>query len=474
MDEEENTDLEESSLDAISQIAWFFVVLLAETAKGSRWRSRKRERRRRKQQRRQTSHLIAWYSSVFRGSFVAELTREEGKTRTQRAASLAQFADMLRGKRQPNNNEQNLSRIAWSDHKKYKLWESHSITELKRYRCGGRLQAESKESEEQVEEESDRPRENFFFDSCSCLFSWFDSPGLTDAATAKGFVAAFCFLFVLSFSLSLFLCLLFLSFLQTLHKQSKDADRKLPFLARAYLVCYNLFCAISWSIIIFVAVRHCIDKKPVETLYKETSYLLKIAQSVAVLEVVHAAVGLVRSGVGPTLAQVTSRLVVLWLIVVPFPDTQKYWGYTLLLWSWSLVEPPRYLFYVVSLIGTPPYWLTWLRYSLFAVLYPTGISGEILCILSSLPLIKKTRYLSFFMPNSWNMSFDFYVFLCFILAMYIPGGPFMYSHMVSQRRKVLSPPKEDSRKGTAPRAPSPAAVAPAPASPPAPGSKKDL
>jgi very-long-chain (3R)-3-hydroxyacyl-CoA dehydratase len=50
--------------------------------------------------------------------------------------------------------------------------------------------------------------------------------------------------------------------------------------------------------------------------------------------------------------------------------------------SWSLVEVPRYAFYVMALITgdatkKTPYWLFWLRYSLFAVLYPTGITGEL-------------------------------------------------------------------------------------------------
>ena len=51
--------------------------------------------------------------------------------------------------------------------------------------------------------------------------------------------------------------------------------------------------------------------------------------------------------------------------------------------SWALVEVPRYSFFAVKeLVGGKendvPYVLFWLRYSLFAVLYPTGITGEIL------------------------------------------------------------------------------------------------
>jgi very-long-chain (3R)-3-hydroxyacyl-CoA dehydratase len=46
--------------------------------------------------------------------------------------------------------------------------------------------------------------------------------------------------------------------------------------------------------------------------------------------------------------------------------------------SWSLVEIPRYAYYAVNLIAPTsiPYFLTFLRYSLFMVLYPSGISGK--------------------------------------------------------------------------------------------------
>ena len=48
--------------------------------------------------------------------------------------------------------------------------------------------------------------------------------------------------------------------------------------------------------------------------------------------------------------------------------------------SWGLVEVPRYLFYALNLVDAVPYPLFWLRYSLFAILYPTGITGELGCM----------------------------------------------------------------------------------------------
>jgi hypothetical protein len=45
--------------------------------------------------------------------------------------------------------------------------------------------------------------------------------------------------------------------------------------------------------------------------------------------------------------------------------------------SWACVEVPRYTFYAVNLfVDVVPLPLFFLRYNLFMVLYPSGISGE--------------------------------------------------------------------------------------------------
>ena len=53
--------------------------------------------------------------------------------------------------------------------------------------------------------------------------------------------------------------------------------------------------------------------------------------------------------------------------------------------SWSAIEIVRYVFYAFKLASdkSMPYPLFWLRYSLFMVLYPSGITGEILQIVTA-------------------------------------------------------------------------------------------
>ena len=114
---------------------------------------------------------------------------------------------------------------------------------------------------------------------------------------------------------------------------------------------------------------------------------LLAVQTAAVLEIVHSLLRLVRSPWHTTLIQVASRVIVLWPYTQSFKESQSHWSLYLMVASWGIVETVRYLFYAAKLVSDDPrampYPLFWLRYSLFMVLYPSGISGEVLQILTA-------------------------------------------------------------------------------------------
>ena len=59
-----------------------------------------------------------------------------------------------------------------------------------------------------------------------------------------------------------------------------------------------------------------------------------------------------------------------------YKQCQQHWSLYLMAGSWALVEVPRYLFYAANLVmKRVPYPLFFLRYNLFMVLYPSGITG---------------------------------------------------------------------------------------------------
>lgn len=186
-----------------------------------------------------------------------------------------------------------------------------------------------------------------------------------------------------------------------------------------------------------------------DTLYGKVELPLKGVQTLAAMEVLHAMVGLVRASPATTALQVLSRLIVLWGVTHFAPAAQTGPCFTLMAASWSAVEVPRYLFLLLNLWNAVPYPLLWLRYSLFMVLYPTGISGEVWSIWSALPFIKATGTLSVALPNAYNMLFDYHGFLWFtLLAIYPPGSVHMFGHMLRQRTKKLAPPTADDAKKT--------------------------
>ena len=129
--------------------------------------------------------------------------------------------------------------------------------------------------------------------------------------------------------------------------------------------------------------------------------------------------------------QVASRLVLVWAIVHPFPHLARTNpAYPAMLLAWSASEVIRYSFFALTkATGSAPAWLVWTRYSAFAVLYPLGISSECLMMYSTMPEMERVRE---------NLSWAVYA----ALAFWVPGAYVLFTHMMSQRRKVLGGPKK--------------------------------
>ena len=221
---------------------------------------------------------------------------------------------------------------------------------------------------------------------------------------------------------------------------SASSTKPTPPLVRTYLIAYNLVSCLLWSYVWLLIVHHLLTAPhPIQTLYSHIHRPLQLTQSLAALELLHSLLGLVRSPLLTTALQVSSRLFIVWGTAHIAPPAQSSLGFTLATLSWATVEPPRYLYYTLTLLTTAiPYALTWLRYSLFLVLYPSGITGEVLCVLAALPwLARHPRVLSVEMPNNWNFAFSYWWCCVVLLAMYVPGSPFMIQLMWNQRKKVL-------------------------------------
>jgi len=207
----------------------------------------------------------------------------------------------------------------------------------------------------------------------------------------------------------------------------------------AYLFSYNVLQFLGWSYLL-VKICESLSKGHNSSvqLYDDVSLILQIFQTGAALEILHAALGLVRSNVQITFQQVWSRLFITWGILYLLPTTRSSLGLFCLLFAWTITEMIRYSMYAIQLVASPPYFLTWLRYTFFIVAYPVGVSGELLCSYAGFWEAKDSGVLSVAMPNAWNATFYYPAIIAVICSLYIPLFPPMYLHMFAQRKKILN------------------------------------
>lgn len=196
-----------------------------------------------------------------------------------------------------------------------------------------------------------------------------------------------------------------------------------------YLAAYNFTAFVFWAAYLGVFVG-CGCR-----LTQTGLLLLSIAQGMAVLEILHAALKWVKSPIGSTIAQVSSRLLVLLVINLlpvagntlcldePWPN-ETVVGLLLISFAWSITELVRYSFYFLSLFKIEWRPLLWMRYTFFIVLYPLGVTGEWLILIY--PILK----------NGWsfNLTTAGLILLFLTYAYYFPV---LYGYMWKQRKAKL-------------------------------------
>ncbi|KAL4892120.1 tyrosine phosphatase-like protein [Aspergillus ambiguus] len=200
------------------------------------------------------------------------------------------------------------------------------------------------------------------------------------------------------------------------HPSPPQSDPK-----RIYLLAYNAISALLWFRILLAV----LTAPSPTTVYTPLEPWTRWTQTLAVADILHAAVGITRAPIFTTFTQVFARSVQVWAINYGFPGvTASSRAYAAMLFAWSIADVVRYSYFVVLLAGSPvPSFLRWLRYSLFAVLYPIGIGSEWWLMFRAASVTDRS-----------SVAGIFY----FCLGLYAPGAVMMYSYMIKQRRKTLA------------------------------------
>jgi very-long-chain (3R)-3-hydroxyacyl-CoA dehydratase len=189
-----------------------------------------------------------------------------------------------------------------------------------------------------------------------------------------------------------------------------------------YLAGYNFVAFVFWLLfLISFTCRGCV-------LTSQSLWLLNIAQGLALLEIIHALLRWVKSPVGSTAAQVFSRILVLVLINI-FVKKELHpitnYGIITVAFAWGITELIRYSYYFFSLVHREVKSLVWMRYSFFIVLYPLGVTGEWLIIIT--PLITD------------GFVLNFYTAMVVVLAIsYLYYFPVLYKYMWKHRKVKLN------------------------------------
>ncbi|PWY87222.1 PTPLA-domain-containing protein [Aspergillus sclerotioniger CBS 115572] len=208
-------------------------------------------------------------------------------------------------------------------------------------------------------------------------------------------------------------------------------------LQKAYLTTYNTTSLLLWATCTLQTLSLFAQNHSIPQIFNNVYPLLKITQSLALLEILHSILGLVRAPVFTTVMQVASRILLVWGIMFPFQgqivgDTGSGsevkvgdWAFLGCMAAWGVTEVIRYGFFAlqVSGVGVPGVW-AWLRYNTFYVLYPLGISSECIMVFKAL-------------EPAADVSPLFKWFLVVVLGVYVPGSYILYTHMIAQRRKAL-------------------------------------
>jgi len=218
---------------------------------------------------------------------------------------------------------------------------------------------------------------------------------------------------------------------------TKPAKKGPPPIVKAYLFAYNAFETIGWSSLLIQLFKYYTSSGTDVSLYDTVKWPLIIFQNAAVLEILHAATGIVPSNPVVTLQQVFSRVMVVCGVTMPTIAARNTVGLPLALLAWCITEIIRYSYYALNLVNAVPHFLVWLRYTTFIALYPIGVTGELLCLYAAQNEINKTGLWTIELPNSYNFSFHYRHFLLLVMLLYIPFFPQLYLHMFSQRKKIL-------------------------------------
>eukprot|EP00928_Gymnodinium_smaydae_P072193 TRINITY_DN555_c1_g1_i2.p2 TRINITY_DN555_c1_g1~~TRINITY_DN555_c1_g1_i2.p2 ORF type:complete len:786 (-),score=200.35 TRINITY_DN555_c1_g1_i2:78-2435(-) len=247
------------------------------------------------------------------------------------------------------------------------------------------------------------------------------------------------------------------------------------FVVSPYLLFYSIYQSIGWYRILASVLM---TGRSLST-WNDLGATVTFYQNLGLMEVVHAGLGMTRSSAFMTFVQIFSRI----FVVAMLNECPSYFKANdtwipIMLMCWSLADSTRYVYYAIGTLrdlltsargvavamkmmkvqsvekaDDPvfgfPFPLVWLRYSLFIVLYPLGVLGELVNITTSVGALvaAETERSSLNSISGWTFhsmraavsGYSTTTILGLVYTAYLFGLPALYGMLLATRKKQLAP-----------------------------------
>ncbi|KAM3609736.1 uncharacterized protein V6R79_019590 [Siganus canaliculatus] len=201
-----------------------------------------------------------------------------------------------------------------------------------------------------------------------------------------------------------------------------------------FLFMYNLVQFLGFSWIFFnMSVR--LVKFGQESFYDTfhaISDVMFFCQTLATVEVLNAALGIVKTGVISALVQLAGRNFILFIIFGTLEEMHSKPVVFFVFYLWSFIELFRYPFYMLGCLNTEWKPLTWLRYTIWMPLYPLGALSEAVAVIQSIPIFDENQLYSITLAGT---SVNFSSFLKFYPVLMCLGLFINMRHLYKQRKR---------------------------------------
>ncbi|OAF68148.1 hypothetical protein A3Q56_04119 [Intoshia linei] len=207
-------------------------------------------------------------------------------------------------------------------------------------------------------------------------------------------------------------------------------------ISKLYLTIYNTFQLLGWTFILAIFL-YTLFFIGVRLIPINTFNTLAFFQTLALMEMIHIIIGIVRSPLIVTMLQYMSRIFILWFCGYIHVESQNSTITSSYVLIWSITEIIRYAYYTGKLTNTEIPFVDKLRYSAFLILYPCGVTCE---MISNWLAMKKVNWrfrLYFKQDIRWIIYIQMTVWLFFSLSVFI--------YLLNQRKKFFIRDKNQSK-----------------------------